>query len=133
MMKWFGIWRPIAWSSEWKINLYWTYTLIVVFALTCNILSKMVYVVKYLEDPDEIANSLFINLTDACAVYKITNILNRRRDIIVFTDSLVNGLGRPNSPDEVGIQKDFDRSNRSVHFYQSQVHLKIDVVNYFSE
>lgn len=111
-MKWFGIWQPIEWSSEWKINLYWSYTVIVVFILSFNTLTKMVYLVKFVEDPDEIANSLFINLTEACAVYKIANILNRRRDIIVFTDSILNGFGRPNDSDEFEIQKEFDRRNR---------------------
>lgn len=74
----------------------------------------MVYLVKFLEDPDEISNSLFLALTEACTVYKIATILNSRGDIILFTDRIVNGICKPNGPEEVSIQTEFDRRIRSV-------------------
>lgn len=75
----------------------------------------MVYLVQYLETTDEIANSLFLALTEACTLFKIINILKARQNIILYTNSLASNLGRPNGPEEVRIQLELDRRNRLVN------------------
>nr|UEN71224.1 olfactory receptor 41 [Gregopimpla kuwanae] len=121
LLKFCGVWQPKGWSSGWKKNVYWMYTWLVIVAVYTFCVSETVHAFQCV-NLEDMANSLFMPLTMACAVCKAGNIIKGRQDIIRFINILKNDNCRPSGLDEAKMLEKFDESiKQTILWYLAMV------------
>ncbi|XP_043285611.1 odorant receptor 94b-like [Venturia canescens] len=106
-----GIWRPLAWSSGWKKNIYNAYTIFAIFSVYTFTLSELIAAAMSIGNLNEAINILFMALTILGTCYKMTNLVLKRNETIASLEMLNNGLCRPVADQEIAIQMKFDKRN----------------------
>lgn len=109
-----GLWRPIHWRPGWKTNLYNSYGWFLLFVMMIGITSQFIAWMMSIDDIEEFASNSFTLLTMMLDYGKGLNILIKRAEIIELTDGLKRYPCAPKSEKEFAIQREFDRSVRSV-------------------
>ena len=108
----FGIWRSKYWTSQWAIQVYRIYSLLIVIGLLAFSASSIIYSLRVAEDLDSLTESLLIFFLCCGANIKIYNILIHRIEIIDFDDMFVKKCCDPRDPQEVAIKKKFEYNDR---------------------
>ncbi|XP_043475509.1 uncharacterized protein LOC122507056 [Leptopilina heterotoma] len=112
VMKYFGIWRPKSWTSEWSIQLYRLYSVFNITLFLTFSVSILIHIINSSESVDTLTESLIVFLTSCSSWVKIVIILLNRKKIIQFDDMFTEKCCRPRDNQETQIQQAFDYIDR---------------------
>ena len=112
VFQYLGIWRPKTWTSQWAIQMYRMYSLLITTVLLAFTISTVIYCIRFAEDLDSLTESLLIFFVLCGANMKIYNILIHRIEIIDFDDMFLKKCCNPRDPQEVAIKKEFQYNDR---------------------
>ena len=110
-----GIWRPKSWTSQWTIQLYRMYSLLITTVLLAFTSSSIIYSLRFAKDLDSLTESLLIFFVCCGANVKMYNILIHRTEIIDFDDMFLKKCCNPRDPQEAAIKKEFEYNDRLTH------------------
>ena len=112
ILQFCGVWRPVLWSSGWKMILYDSYTVVMMFLIYTFTISEFIGLFSSLGNVEEFANGSFMLLTMISVCGKTANMLIKRDKIIEQTNVLNDGLCIPRGPEEVQIRRRCDKDVR---------------------
>ncbi|XP_043285618.1 uncharacterized protein [Venturia canescens] len=113
ILQFYGMWRPLMWSSGWKSTVYNLYTTIMVSCFYTYALTLFVDLVVSSENVKEFTHGSYMFLSILAGCGKSANVIKQRKKIIDITNVLQNDLCRPRNDDEIKIQTDCERDARS--------------------
>nr|UEN71234.1 olfactory receptor 51 [Gregopimpla kuwanae] len=112
ILEFCGLWRTRDFSSDWKKHVYNAYTCFSIFLMYTFTLSELIEFVLSIDNVDEVVNNSLMLLSMLGICYKSANLVYKRDQILEVTDLLVNDVCRPQSLEEISIQKRFDARGR---------------------
>lgn len=112
LLTYFGIWRPVDWTSKWKNKLYNLLSIAVLLTMCTFVASEFVHVALFFSKFDEISDTLFLLMTTLAACYKPLTFLLQRKNIIHLANMLLEECCIAKNPTEMNIQQKFDDINR---------------------
>ncbi|XP_043285403.1 odorant receptor 46a-like [Venturia canescens] len=118
ILQWIGMWRPLAWSTGWKLVVYNCFSAFMISSLYLFAVSQFVDLIVTSESANEFSHgSLFLAILAGCG--KSASVMIHRKEIIYLANVLRNDLCRPRNEVEVKIQTDCERDARFNAFWYS--------------
>ncbi|XP_025074600.1 uncharacterized protein LOC112552786 [Pogonomyrmex barbatus] len=103
-----GCWPPISWSSLCKRTVYNAYTVFVCLLLLTFMLPQFMDIVLIVDNPDDFTETFYVMLAMVIACCKMFSLLLNRKNIEIFTDTLVEKPFKPLEPDEIEIRQKYN-------------------------
>ncbi|KAL6267820.1 hypothetical protein P5V15_000892 [Pogonomyrmex californicus] len=103
-----GCWPPISWSSLCKRTVYNAYTVFVCLLLLTFMLPQFMDIILIADNPDDFTETFYVMLAMVIACCKMFSLLLNRKNIEIFTDTLVEKPFKPLEPDEIEIRQKYN-------------------------
>ncbi|XP_025266863.1 odorant receptor Or1-like [Camponotus floridanus] len=109
----FGMWRPIEWSSKCSKMLYWMLTCFTMYLLIILMLTQLLDIILVIENVDDFATTSLLLLSTVSVLFKATAVITRRDEIVNLIETLQKKPCTVYNEEESDIQIKFDCLIRS--------------------
>jgi hypothetical protein len=104
-----GCWLPSSWHSPRRRLIYHSYTVFVLALVNTFTLSQFLDIILTVDNADDFTDNFYMLLAMIVSCFKMFSLLMNRRNIAILTDILMKGPCEPFEPEEMEIQRKFDK------------------------